>query len=40
MKTDVKIKALFTDEPSNTGRQPELDLMRTILILDLALCRC
>ncbi len=40
MKTDVKIKALFTDEPSNTGRQPELDLMRTILILDLVLCHC
>ncbi|MBR6391185.1 MAG: hypothetical protein IKS16_07585, partial [Lachnospiraceae bacterium] len=40
MKTDGRIKALFADEPCNTGRQTEIDIVKTILIFDLVFCHC
>ena len=36
----MRIKDLFSDKPCNTGRQPELDLAKTVLIIALAFVHC
>ena len=40
MKTDELIKKLFADEPCNTDRQTEIDIVKLILIFDLVFCHC
>ena len=40
MKIEGLIKKLFADEPCNTGRQTEIDIVKTILIFDLVFCHC